>query len=81
MHASDIVPPPELKKSKKPINAPQEDRHSRRRARKKREEYPIGDLVQRGQEILVQVTKEQLGEKGPGLTNYVSLPGRYLVMV
>ncbi|MBI2195217.1 MAG: Rne/Rng family ribonuclease [Planctomycetes bacterium] len=81
LHATDIVPTPELKKSKPARNASQEgERRGRRRVRR-RDEYPIADLVRRGQEILVQVTKERLGEKGPGLTHYISLPGRYLVMV
>ena len=39
----------------------------------------IEDLLQEGQEILVQVTKDPLGTKGPRITTYVSLPGRYLV--
>jgi len=79
LHASDIVPPPELKKRKPPRNAP--ERGSSRRRSRRRDEYPIADLVKKGQEILVQVTKERLGEKGPGLSHYISLPGRYLVMV
>ncbi|MBU2541045.1 MAG: Rne/Rng family ribonuclease [Candidatus Omnitrophica bacterium] len=34
-----------------------------------------------GQEILVQVVKEQFGTKGPRLTTKISLPGRYLVVI
>jgi ribonuclease E len=41
---------------------------------------PIQKLIQRGQEILVQVTKEETGNKGVALTTYISLPGRYLVL-
>jgi len=33
------------------------------------------------QEITVQVTKEAMGKKGPSLTTYLSLPGRYLVLM
>lgn len=47
--------------------------------RKKREGRPIQELLNEGQEIMVQITKEPLGSKGPRLTGYVSLPGRYLV--
>ncbi len=47
--------------------------------RKKREGRPIQELLHEGQEIMVQITKEPLGTKGPRLTGYVSLPGRYLV--
>lgn len=39
----------------------------------------IEDLLQEGQEIAVQVTKEPIGTKGPRVTGYVSLPGRSLV--
>ena len=34
-----------------------------------------------GEEILVQVTKEEISEKGARITTYISLPGRYLVMM
>ncbi len=42
---------------------------------------PIQQCLRRGQEIIVQVTKEGIGTKGPTLTSYISLPGRYLVMM
>jgi ribonuclease E len=41
---------------------------------------PIQKLIHRGQEILVQVTKEESGNKGVALTTYISLPGRELVL-
>ncbi|NLW51611.1 MAG: Rne/Rng family ribonuclease [Candidatus Brocadiaceae bacterium] len=41
----------------------------------------IRKLVREGKEILVQVTKEGIGDKGPSLTTYLSLPGRYLVLM
>jgi ribonuclease G len=34
-----------------------------------------------GQEVIVQVTKEPFGTKGPRLTSHVSIPGRYLVLM
>jgi ribonuclease G len=40
---------------------------------------PIEDLLQEGQELLVQVSKEPLGRKGARITQYVSLPGRNVV--
>jgi len=44
--------------------------------------YPaIQDVVSRGQEMLVQVTKEPIGTKGPRVTSQVSLPGRFLVYI
>ncbi len=43
------------------------------------DEIRIQDILQEGQEILVQVAKNPLGGKGARITNYISLPGRYLV--
>jgi len=41
----------------------------------------IGDFIKKGQELLVQVIKEPINNKGPRLTTQISLPGRYVVMV
>lgn len=41
----------------------------------------IQDLLKQGQELVVQVEKEPMGTKGARLTSYVSLPGRYLVLM
>jgi len=41
----------------------------------------IGDLLQKGQEILVQVAKEPIGKKGARITSHSVLPGRYLVFM
>ena len=40
---------------------------------------PIQELLKRGQTILVQVSKEPIGTKGPRVTAQVSIPGRFLV--
>ncbi len=42
-------------------------------------ELPIEEILKEGQEILVQVTKDPLGTKGPRVTMHTSLPGRQLV--
>lgn len=42
---------------------------------------PIQKCFHRGQEVIVQITKEGVGTKGPTLTTYLSIPGRYLVMM
>jgi ribonuclease E len=34
-----------------------------------------------GSEVLVQVIKEGIGNKGPTLSTYISIPGRYLVLM
>lgn len=40
----------------------------------------IGEAVHEGQAVLVQVTKEPIGDKGPRLTTDITLPGRHLVL-
>ena len=42
---------------------------------------PVQDCIKRGQEIIVQILKEGVGTKGPTLTSYLSIPGRFLVMM
>ena len=42
---------------------------------------PIQELVKEGQEILVQVEKEERGNKGAALTTFLSLAGRYMVLM
>ncbi|HAS18263.1 MAG TPA: Rne/Rng family ribonuclease, partial [Nitrospiraceae bacterium] len=44
-------------------------------------QHSIEDILQEGQEIMVQVSKEPIGTKGARITSYVSLPGRYLVLM
>jgi ribonuclease G len=40
---------------------------------------PIEEMLRKGQEVLVQVSKESLGTKGARVTSFVSIPGRYIV--
>jgi ribonuclease E len=47
----------------------------------RRNRPPIQNCLRRGQEVIVQVIKEGIGTKGPTLTTYISLPGRFLVMM
>jgi ribonuclease E len=68
------------------------DRRDRRRGRRggrdrggeRRPRGPrptIDQLLKKGQEVVVQITKEGIGSKGPTLTTYISLPGRCLVLM
>ncbi|MFN3161059.1 MAG: ribonuclease E/G [Rubinisphaera brasiliensis] len=41
----------------------------------------IQDIFKRGDEVLVQVIKDGIGTKGPTLSTYISIPGRYLVLM
>ncbi len=52
-----------------------------RRGRRVRSRTPIGGLVKRGNEVLVQVTKGTHGTKGSRVSTRISLPGRYLVFM
>lgn len=73
LHVSDVIPP----------YGGYEDILKKRRRRKKKDDKrpPIEDMLYKGQEVLVQITRESLSSKGPSLTTYVSLPGRYLVLM
>ncbi len=55
------------------------DGNGRGRGRRNRTLPPIQDHLKKGQELLVQVTKEAISTKGPRLTAEISLPGRFLV--
>ncbi len=46
-----------------------------------RKRYKIQDVIQRRQVVLVQVVKEERGNKGAALTTYLSLAGRYCVLM
>ena len=52
-----------------------------RRRTKLRRRYKIQEVIKRGQVLLVQVVKEERGNKGAALTTYLSLPGRYCVLM
>ncbi len=41
----------------------------------------IQDILEVGQEVIVQITKEPISTKGPRLTGDISFPGRYLVLI
>jgi len=43
--------------------------------------YKIQDVVKKGQVLLVQITKEERGNKGVSLTTYLSISGRYCVLM
>lgn len=47
----------------------------------RRERPPIQAALRRGDEVIVQVLKEGVGTKGPTVTSYLSIPGRFLVMM
>lgn len=48
---------------------------------RKRHDLHIEELIQEGQELSVQVSKDPIGGKGARVTSYVTIPGRYLVLM
>ncbi|MEZ5352535.1 MAG: Rne/Rng family ribonuclease [Bryobacteraceae bacterium] len=63
--------------------APRQARDGRERGRERRSERPpmpsISELLKEGQEIIVQIAKEPLGQKGARITSHIAMPGRYVV--
>ena len=54
-------------------------RYTVARNKPRAEHQSIDDMLQEGQEVLVQVAKEPIGKKGARVTSHIALPGRYLV--
>lgn len=59
------------------------DRNADRGGERKERERPplpsIADLLKEGQEIIVQIAKEPIGQKGARITSHIALPGRFVV--
>ncbi len=74
LHASDVLPSayPRRKKDGHEGDAKGRDFQGHRR---------IQDIFRPGDEVVVQITKEGIGTKGPSLTTALSIPGRYLVLM
>ncbi len=58
---------------------PREQRGYRGQSRRDRHQPAITDLLDEGQEILVQIAKEPIAKKGALITSHIALPGRFLV--
>jgi ribonuclease G len=83
LHASDLLADEEDEEEEEPReggededsdDAPEEQRRGRRA-----KAQPIQDLLKKGQDLIVQVSKEPISTKGPRVTAQVSLAGRFLV--
>ena len=72
LHISDLHP-------RHFSRAGQADNIGRRKSLKQRP--PIQDCLHKRQELVVQVTEEGVKTKGPTLSTYLALPGKYLVMM
>lgn len=63
------------------VDAEEDDKDSDVLRPKRQSAKPIEQLLTEGQELMVQISKGPIGTKGPRVTTYVSLPGRYLVFM
>ncbi len=70
LHVSDVARDDEDEDD----DGPETDKRNRRYP-------PIQDLIQKGERVMVQATKEPIGTKGPRVTTHISLPGRFLVFM
>ncbi len=68
LHASDLIEPDE-----------DDEEENGRPGRNNRRLPNVQDHLRRGESLLVQVTKEPIGTKGPRVTRQISLAGRFLV--
>ncbi len=89
LHVSDVeyeyykhLIPEDQRKNYEGGEAPTGGRHKPKlNERSVRNKPSIQDIFKRGSEVLVQVIKEGVGSKGPTLSTYISIPGRYVVLM
>ena len=79
MHVSDLSMDTESADTL--VEAEEDDKDSDMPRPKRQTAKPIEELLNEGQELMVQISKGPIGTKGPRVTTYVSLPGRYLVFM
>jgi ribonuclease G len=78
LHVSDVAAE-ESENGNGASSEDEDDDESADRGRRSRRYPPIQDVVKKGQDLIVQVSKEPIGTKGPRVTANISLPGRFLV--
>jgi Rne/Rng family ribonuclease len=59
--------------------APERTAPDRTVSRPNQQQLSISEMLKEGQEIIVQIAKEPLGQKGARITSHIALPGRYVV--
>ena len=77
---AEQAPPPETVGGETEADAIEETRPQRQPSRFMRS-YKIQEVIRRRQILLIQVVKEERGTKGAALTTYISLAGRYCVLM
>jgi ribonuclease G len=82
LHASDLVFPEDGEPEETEDEDEGEPERETERGRRQRAKAPaIQDVLKRGQDLIVQVSKEPISTKGPRVTAQVSLAGRFLVFM
>ena len=81
VEVSPAPPPPQTESSYQRRNRDQrrDQRGHRSQRGRERHQPAITDLLNEGQEILVQIAKEPIAKKGARITSHIALPGRFLV--
>ncbi len=79
LHASDLVYAEDEPEEPDDENGDDDEATENGGRRGRSKGPPIQDVIKKGQEILVQVSKEPISTKGPRVTAQVSLAGRFLV--
>jgi len=79
LHASDVVYDEGEGEGDADEDDDADDENSERGRRRRAKAPAIQDVVKRGQDLIVQVSKEPISTKGPRVTAQVSLAGRFLV--
>jgi ribonuclease E len=84
LHASDVLPSAWPRRKKAGEAAGEGEAPAEAKGRPPRGRRPhrrIQEIFRPGDEVVVQITKEGIGTKGPSLTTALSIPGRYLVLM
>src|SRR5512140_3263892 len=79
LHASDLVFPEDESDGDSDDDDEDDEGESPASRRRHAKAPPIQDVLKRGQDLIVQVSKEPISTKGPRVTAQVSLAGRFLV--
>jgi ribonuclease E len=83
-HLDDMIPNDDTVDAVTEVNFDEEKDEEAlriRMAKRLRYKYKIQEVIKKNQIILIQVVKEERGNKGAALTSYLSLPGRYCVLM
>ena len=79
--ASNEISELENNENNNALNENQLDKKIEKIKSKRKKRYRIQEVIKPGQVILIQIVKEERGKKGAALTTYISLAGKYIVLM